>query len=63
MALLTLLAPMLPAEGAKELARKTIDRLVEPVPSAEERVPRKQRLIKGPSEFRESRVDRPRTKR
>lgn len=51
------------AERAKELAGKTIDRLVEPAASAEEKAVRKQRLIKGPSEFREARVDRPRTKR
>lgn len=51
------------SERAKELAGKTIDRLVEPAASAEEKAVRKQRLIKGPSEFREARVDRPRTKR
>jgi hypothetical protein len=51
------------AERAKELAGKTIDRLVEPAASAEEKAVRKQRLIKGPSEFREARVDRLRTKR
>lgn len=51
------------AERAKELAGKTIERLVEPAASAEEKAVRKQRLIKGPSEFREARVDRPRTKR
>lgn len=47
------------SERAKELAGKTIDRLVEPAASAEEKAVRKQRLIKGPSEFREARVDRP----
>lgn len=51
------------SERAKELAGKTIDRLVEPAASAEEKAVRKQRLIKGPSEFREARVDRPSTKR
>lgn len=47
------------SERAKELAGKTIDRLVEPAASAEEKAVRKQRLIKGPSEFRAARVDRP----
>lgn len=47
------------SERAKELAGKTIDRMVEPAASAEEKAVRKQRLIKGPSEFREARVDRP----
>jgi hypothetical protein len=47
------------AERAKELAGTAIDRLVEPAASVEEKATRKRRLIKGPSEFRETRVDRP----
>jgi hypothetical protein len=50
------------AARAKELAGNAIDRLVEPAASAEEKATRKRRLIKGPSEFRESRVDRPKQK-
>jgi len=43
------------AERAKQLAAKTIDRLVDP--AAAEAVSRKRRLLKGPDEFREVRVD------
>jgi hypothetical protein len=50
------------AERAKELAGKTIDGMVEPAASAEEKAVRKRRLIKGPEEFRGSRIDRARTK-
>ncbi|MET4370227.1 hypothetical protein ABIA99_002915 [Bradyrhizobium sp. LB12.1] len=46
------------AERAKELAAKTIDRIGDPAASAKENATRKRRLIKGPSEFREQRVDR-----
>jgi hypothetical protein len=47
------------AAKAKDLAAKTIDNLVEPldVPS-ELKASRKRRLLKGPEEFREVRVDR-----
>jgi hypothetical protein len=50
------------AERAKELAGKMIDGMVEPAASAEEKAVRKRRLIKGPEEFRGSRIDRARTK-
>jgi hypothetical protein len=43
------------AERAKQLAAKTIDGLVDP--ASEEAVSRKRRLLKGPEEFREVRVD------
>ena len=43
------------AERAKQLAAKTIDRLVDP--AAAKAVSRKRRLLKGPDEFREVRVD------
>jgi Arc/MetJ-type ribon-helix-helix transcriptional regulator len=46
------------AAKAKELAAKTIERLVDPAAPAEERVSRKHRLLKGLEEFREVRVDR-----
>jgi len=46
------------AGKAKDLAAKTIDRLEDSVAPAEERASRKLRLLKGPEEFREFRVDR-----
>lgn len=46
------------SERAKELAGKTVDRLTDPAAPPEEKAVRKRRLIKGPSEFREVRVDR-----
>jgi hypothetical protein len=42
---------------AKQLAAKTIDRLVDPAAPIEEAANRKRRLLKGPEEFRELRVD------
>jgi hypothetical protein len=42
---------------AKELAAHAIDRLVDPQAPAEEKANRKSRLLKGPEEFRELRVD------
>jgi hypothetical protein len=50
------------AANAKELAGKTIDRLVDNGASPEEQASRKRKLLKGPEEFREVRVDRPRKK-
>lgn len=47
---------------AQELAENTIDRIGDPSAHAEERAQRRRRLTKGPEEFREMRVDRPRTK-
>lgn len=46
------------ADRATELARKTVDRLVDQAAPPEEKAVRKRRLIKGPSEFRDVRVDR-----
>ncbi|WP_091968126.1 hypothetical protein [Bradyrhizobium shewense] len=51
------------ADRAKELAEKTIDRLADPVTPSEEKVVRRRRLVKGPSEFREDRLDQPRPKK
>jgi hypothetical protein len=47
---------------AKELATKAIDKIIDPSAPPEERAQRRRRLIKGPSEFREDRVDVPRAK-
>ena len=44
-------------ERANEMAAKTIDGLVDPAASTEEVANRKRRLLKGPEEFREVRVD------
>ena len=49
------------ADRAKELAAKAIDSLTVEAPD-DERASRKRRLIKGPEEFREVRVDRPKGK-
>lgn len=51
------------ADRAKELAEKTIERVVDPSIPPEEKVVRRRRLVKGPSEFREDRVDQPRPKK
>ena len=47
------------ATRAKELAAKVIDNLADGAASADDRASRKSRLLKGPEEFREARVDRP----
>ena len=43
---------------ARDLAAVQIDRLADPAVPAEEQASRKRRLLKGPEEFREVRVDR-----
>ena len=48
---------------AKELARDAIEKMGDPTASPEERDQRRRRLTKGPLEFREDRVDLPKTKR
>jgi len=50
-------APMR-AERAKDLAAKVIDSLTPNATDVEEQASRKHRLLKGPEEFREVRVDR-----
>jgi hypothetical protein len=45
------------AERAKQLAAKTINGLVDPAAAPEEAATRKRRLLKGPEEFRDVRVD------
>jgi Excisionase-like protein len=47
---------------AAELAAKTIDKMSDHTATADERVQRRRRLTKGPGEFREARVDRPKVK-
>jgi hypothetical protein len=47
---------------ASELAGTTIDRLHEVAASFDDKASRKRRLVKGPSEFRDVRVDRPKRK-
>lgn len=54
-------APHARAERAKELAAKVIDKLT-PDAGTEEKASRKYRLLKGPEEFREARVDRTKKK-
>ena len=46
---------------AQELAAKAIEKMVDPSAPPEERAERRRRLTKGPTEFREDRVDLPKT--
>ena len=50
------------AARAKELATKAIEKIIDPTAPPEERAQRRRRLTKGPSEFREDRVDLPKAK-
>jgi hypothetical protein len=50
------------AERAKELAAKAIDKMSDNAASADDQATRKRRLLKGPEEFREARVDRQKAK-
>src|SRR6266404_3913719 len=45
------------ADRAKELASKAIEKIIDPAAPPEERAHRRRRLTKGPTEFREDRVD------
>jgi hypothetical protein len=47
---------------AKQLAAQAIDKMVDPTLHPDERAQRRRRLTKGPEEFRNVRVDRPKTK-
>jgi hypothetical protein len=47
---------------AQDLATKAIEEIIDPTAPAEERAQRQRRLLKGPEEFREARVDRPKAK-
>jgi hypothetical protein len=42
---------------AQELATKAIEKIIDPAAPPEERAQRRRQLTKGPSEFREDRVD------
>jgi hypothetical protein len=55
-------APVPRAVRAKELATKAIEKIIDPAAPPEERALRRRRLTKGPSEFREDRVDLPKPK-
>jgi hypothetical protein len=48
---------------AQELATKTIEKMIDPSAPPEERAQRRRRLTKGPTEFRQDRVDLPKAKR
>jgi hypothetical protein len=50
------------SDRAKELATKTIEKIIDPAAPSEERIERKRRLTKGPAEFRYARVDQPNPK-
>ena len=50
------------ADRAKQLAAKTIEKIIDPAAPPEERTERRRRLTKGPTEFREVRVDQPKVK-
>jgi len=50
------------AARAAELAARTIEKRIDPKAPAEEREVRKRKLLRGPEEFRETRVDRPKKK-
>jgi hypothetical protein len=47
----------------QELAASTIEKMIDPAVPPEERAQRRRQLTKGPSEFREDRVDLPRVKK
>jgi hypothetical protein len=47
---------------AQELATKAIEKIIDPAAPPEEQAQRRRRLTKGPTEFREARVDQPRAK-
>ena len=51
------------ATRAKQLAATVIDNLADSAASAGDRASRKSRLLKGPEEFREARVDRPKVRK
>ena len=51
------------ATRAKELAATVIDNLADSAASAGDQASRKSRLLKGPEEFREARVDRPKARK
>jgi hypothetical protein len=48
---------------AQDLATKAIEKIIDPSAPPEERAERRRRLTKGPTEFREDRVDLPKVKK
>lgn len=48
---------------AREMAAGAIDKLIDKAALSEEQASRKRRLLKGPEEFQEARIDRPKAKR
>jgi hypothetical protein len=46
----------------QELATKAIEKIIDPAAPPEEQAQRRRRLTKGPTEFREARVDQPKVK-
>jgi hypothetical protein len=50
------------ASRAKELATKAVEKIIDSSVPSEERAQRRRQLTKGPSEFREDRVDQPKAK-
>ena len=50
------------AVRASELAARTIEKIIDPAAPPEVRAERHRRLTKGPSEFREDRIDQPKAK-
>jgi hypothetical protein len=49
-------------QRAQELAANAIEKIIDPTAPPEERAQRRRRLTKGPTEFREARIDRPKRK-
>ena len=47
---------------AREMAGTAIDRMTDTIANPDDQARRKRRLLKGPEEFREARVDRPKKK-
>jgi hypothetical protein len=47
---------------AREMAANAIDRMTDVTARADDQASRKRRLLKGPEEFREARIDRPKRK-
>jgi hypothetical protein len=47
---------------ARELATTAIEKIIDPAAPPEEQAQRRRRLTKGPTEFREARVDQPKAK-
>jgi hypothetical protein len=50
------------ARRAKELATSIIEKIIDPAAPPEVKAERRRRLTKGPSEFREDRLDLPKAK-